>query len=231
MGRITAFWNRGWLGKVTLSILGLLIVCCVFGAIIGRNAPKPTAGAAPSAPAAANTSSTAPAQNVAVEAAPTSAPEPTAAPESTAAPLPTDAPVVPTDAPAAPAIAKVGDRVEANGIAFTVVSVKKADAIGKYQKADAGNTYVIVEVLIENVDVDKAPYNPFYFKVKDADGFEYTAGITMDNQALKSGDLAKGEKARGNVAIEVKKAAKGLVLEYKPLVLFSGDEAIKVSLE
>lgn len=227
MERIKAFWNRGWFGKVTLTILGLVVVCCVLGAIIGRNAPKPTTTAATSAPAAAS-APTAATQAIAAEPAATVAPEPTDAPAPPDTPVPIP---VPTDVPAAPAIAKVGDRVEANGIAFTVVSVKKADKIGDFLKAETGNTYVIVEVLIENVNVDKAPYNPFYFKVKDADGFEYTAGITTDKQALKSGDLAKGEKARGVVAIEVKKAATGLVLEYKPIVLFSGDDSIKVSLE
>jgi hypothetical protein len=229
MDRLTAFWNRGWIGKVTLTLVGLVVVCCVLGAITRRGAPASSTAAVPtSAPvnsAAANTSAPTVVVHV-VSDAPTDAPvvADTPAPEPTAEPVPTDAPV-------APAVAKVGDRVEANGIAFTVVSMKKADKIGDFLKADAGNTYVIVEVLIENIDVDKAPYNPFYFKVKDADGFEYTAGITTDNQALKSGNLAKGEKARGVVAVEVKKDATGLVLEYKPLVLFSGDEAIKVALE
>lgn len=118
-----------------------------------------------------------------------------------------------------------------NGIALTVVKTEKKDELSQFQKAKAGNTYIVAEVLIENVSVDKAPYNPLYFKVKDGDGFEYNPEIVGGDQALKSGELPKGDKARGNVAFEVKKDAKGLVLSYKPIVLFSGDEVIRVALD
>lgn len=139
-----------------------------------------------------------------------------------------------TAAPAAPApaavVGKVGDRVEANGIALTVVKTEQKDELSQFQKAKDGNTYVIAEVLIENVSADKVPYNPLYFKVKDGDGFEYNPEISGGDQALKSGDLVKGDKARGTVAFEVKETAKSLIMSYKPLVLFSGDEAIRVAL-
>lgn len=137
--------------------------------------------------------------------------------------------VTPAAAPAA-AIGKVGERVEMNGIALTVVKTENKTELGQFSKAKAGNTFVVAEVLIENVSVDKVPYNPLYFKVKDGDGFEYTPEITGIDRALRSGDLAKGDKARGTVAFEVKETAKGLVLSYKPLVLFSSDEAIRVAL-
>jgi|SRR6187549_755854 len=144
---------------------------------------------------------------------------------------PTSAPAdVPTVAAPAPVVAKVGDKTELNGIALTVTKVSRAAELSQFQKAKDGNEFVIAEVVIENVDTDKAPYNPLYFKVKDSDGFEYNADFTAGEQSLKSGELAKGEKARGNVAFEVKKDAKGLVMEYKPLVIGSSD-AIKVALE
>ncbi len=142
--------------------------------------------------------------------------------------MPTSAPAPTTES--APTIGKVGDKVEANGVALTVTKVDHVDAVGKYLKPKDGNTFVVAEVLIENVSADKAPYNPFYFKVKDADGFEYNAGLTTDESALKSGDLAKGDKARGTILFEVKKDSKGLVLEYKPIV-FGNVDPIKVALE
>jgi hypothetical protein len=132
-----------------------------------------------------------------------------------------------TAAPAGPA--RVGDRVESGGVTLTVVKVEKKAELSQFQKAKAGNTFVVAEVLLENVSADKAPHNPFYFRVKDADGFEYNTAIGAD-QSLQSGDLAKGDKARGNVAFEVKEASKGLVLEYKPIVIGGGD-AIRVALE
>lgn len=137
----------------------------------------------------------------------------------------------PTAAPAAAAPGKVGDRIEMNGIALTVVKTEKKDELSQIEKAKNGNTFIVVEVLIENVSVDKAPYNPFYFKVKDSDGFESTPALGAGDQPLRSGELPKGDKARGTVAFEVKKDAKALVLSYKPLVLFSGDEVIRVALD
>lgn len=137
---------------------------------------------------------------------------------STAAPAANGATAVPSEAPAA-TIAKVGDRVEANGVALTVVKVEKKEQISDFQKAEAGKTFVVVEVLIEGVSADAAPYNPLYFSVKDSEGFEENASLLAGDGSLKSGELAKGDKARGNVAFEVKTEAAGLVMEYKPLVI------------
>jgi hypothetical protein len=142
----------------------------------------------------------------------------------------TSAPAADTAAPAAPKTAKVGDRVELNGMALTVVKVSRAAELGQFNKAKDGNEFVVAEVVIENVDKDKVPYNPLYFKAKDSEGFEVNAELVGGDQSLKSGELTKGDKARGTVAFEVKKDAKGLVLEYKPLVIGSPG-AIKVNLE
>lgn len=146
------------------------------------------------------------------------------APAATAAPGAT-----PTVAPAAAPVGKVGDRIEVGGVALTVAKVEKKDDLSQFQKAKDGNTFIVAEVLIENVGADKSPYNPLYFTIKDGDGFEYNATIDTSGPALKSGELAKGEKARGTIAVEVKKEAKGLVLQYKPIVL-GGSDAIKVAL-
>lgn len=134
-----------------------------------------------------------------------------------------------TAVPAANAVGKVGERVEQGGIVLTVTKVEKTDKLSDFQKAKDGSTFVVAEVLIENAGQDNAPYNPLYFKVKDSEGFEANASLGV-NSALASGELAKGEKARGMVAFEVKQAAKGLVLEYRPLVIGS-DTTIKVALE
>ena len=115
-------------------------------------------------------------------------------------------------------------------MALTVVKVDQAKEVGSFQKAKEGNVFVLAEVLIENIEQDEIPYNPLYFKVKDADGFEYNAGISIADQSLKSGKLTKGDKARGIVMFEVKEGATGLVMTYKPIVLFSGDEAIRIKL-
>lgn len=133
-------------------------------------------------------------------------------------------------APAAAQIAKVGDRVEQNGTALTVTKVERQAKIGDFQKAKAGNTFVLAEVLIENAGKEKIPYNLFYFKVRDGEGFEENATLYTGGGGFNSGELAAGDKVRGIVAFEVKEAAKGLVLAYQPIT-FGADGPIRVALD
>lgn len=152
----------------------------------------------------------------------------TIVPAATSAPA--DATTAPAATSAAAQIAKVGDRVEQGGTALTVVKVEKKAEVSDFQKASAGNTYVLAEVLIENAGQENIPYNPLYFKAKDSDGFEYAATLYTGDNGLKSGELAPGDKARGFIAMEVKEAAKGLVLAYQPITI-GADDPIRVALE
>jgi hypothetical protein len=77
---------------------------------------------------------------------------------------------------------------------------------------------------------NNAPYNPNYFKLKDDSGFEYAITLGAPEPSLKFGNLAKGEKARGNLAFEIKPDAKGLVVSYEPLVLLGGFQPIRIDL-
>lgn len=120
--------------------------------------------------------------------------------------------------------------VVSGGIAITINSVNRTSSVGQFFKAKPGNVIVTADTLVENVSRGTTPYNAFYFKVKDSDGFEYTTGLGGDN-AMKSGELAKSEKVRGTVSFEVPEKASGLVLSYQPIVLFGGYQVIRVSLE
>lgn len=192
---------------VGFAVLGIIIVAIV-GAVAGsRQSPQTVTSPVTTKPAAAPADSPKP-----VAAQPTE--KPAAKPE----PKPLD-------------LAKVGDRVESAGIAITVNSVKRADAAGQFMKAKPGRTFVIADVTIESVSRDNAPYNPLYFKVKDADGREYTANIVGVDDSLKHGELPKGEKARGNISFDVPTEAKGLVLSYQPIVLFGGYQTIRVQID
>jgi uncharacterized protein DUF4352 len=152
----------------------------------------------------------------------------TAAPIDTAAPGATAAPTA-TAVPPAVTVGVVGERVESNGIALTVNSVSAVESVNEFSKPKEGNVFLVVDVTIESVDKDPANYNPLYFRVKDADGFEYSYNFTAPDPTLKSGELSPGDKARGNVAFEVPADAKGLVLSYKAID-FSGDDAIEFDL-
>ena len=204
---------------LTAVAASLLLVCCLGSLILGRFAPRqqatqPAAQAAIAAPAATR----APRATTASE-APTEAPAATTVPEPT--PEPTAVP-----APAGPAA--VGEAVNAGDFTLTVIEVTQADSFNEYLKPAGGSVYVIADVLIE-ASGDKVPYNPFYFKVKDSDGREYTFAFGVDG-SLASGDLVAGDKARGNVAFEVPATATGLVLSYQPIVLFDDSKPVRVAL-
>jgi hypothetical protein len=225
MSRLTAFWKSGIVGKGVIILAAFVVLCCAPLTIVGIVAPKPAATAVPAVAVAAPAATKAP--EVTVAATETSVPTV----EATATVAPSETAVPATETAAPPALAKVGDRAESGGIALTVVMVERKAAMNDFMKAKDGNTYLIAEVVIESIDRDKAPYNPFYFKVKDSDGREYTMTINIADDSLKSGDLAKGEKVRGTVAFEVKKEAAGLVMSYEPIVIFGGYSPIKVALE
>lgn len=208
MQRITALWQKGLRGKVAVGMGAFVIACCVLGALVRQ--PQQQA-----APAAADTAPV------------TSVPRPTDAPEPTAPPEPTAAP---TATPEPPSVGAIGERLEGNGVALTVLGVERVEAIGQFQKAEAGNVFIVAEVLIEGVGTDEAPYNPFYFNVKDADGFEYATALYTGERALRSGELRSGEKARGFVAFEIKADAQGLILVYEPIII-GNTEPIEVALE
>ncbi len=125
---------------------------------------------------------------------------------------------------------KAGERVVLDWIALTVVKLASPAAIGVYQPGQ-GRVFLDVEVIIENPShSDSLPCNPLYFKVKDADGYEYTTALVSLDPSLKSGDLAPGEEASGHVAFEVRKEARGFVLAYEPVVLFKDYEEISIDL-
>lgn len=109
--------------------------------------------------------------------------------------------------------------------------MSRKKSLGRFETADQGHSYVIVDVLLEATDRNEAPYNPMYFKVKDSDGVEYNSGFTTAKDSLSSGNLYKGDKVRGNVVFEVREKASGLVLTYEPLVIFGGFGPIRVLLE
>lgn len=121
-----------------------------------------------------------------------------------------------TDAPASTTY-KVGDRVEISGAAVTIAKV--SDYAGDdFVKPKEGNVYILVEVLVENVSQDKLTYLITDFKLKDADGYEYTNSLFAPDPKFSSGSLAKGEKVRGNVLFEVPATVKGLVMSYNPML-------------
>jgi hypothetical protein len=107
MQRIQALWNRGLVGKAIISLVGLVIICCVIGILVPRQPGQQ--GAAPTtAPAAAGgaTAAPQPTEAPAATAGPTNTPAPTdtPAPTSTPAPTETPSPIPPTETPVPPVV-------------------------------------------------------------------------------------------------------------------------------
>jgi uncharacterized protein DUF4352 len=129
-----------------------------------------------------------------------------------------------------PSTYKAGDRIKLGEEEFFAIvevdpEVKPTDVF----KPDAGNKWVAALVEIEGINPDGATYNPFYFKVRDAEGFEFTFSAFGKEPMLQSGnELQPGKKVRGWVTFEIPIASTGLVLIYAPGIF---TEPVEVSLD
>jgi hypothetical protein len=77
----------------------------------------------------------------------------------------------------------------------------------------------------------RSPFNPDYFSVKDANGYEYPAVIIPRESMLQGGSLGQGQKVSGQVVFEVPESATRLVVEYQPQVLVDEYPVIRFLVE
>ena len=219
----TWFSKQKPLGKLAIGCGGLLLLLCLCSipiAIFSPSTPTSQTADISSVQTAAVETAMADVNQTAIVNAPTNTPESTNTPTPAVTPLP----------PPTQNVGVVGERRESGGIALTVLSVSKAESIDFFTPSE-GNVFLIIEVVIENVSRDEeTPYNPFYFSVKDGDGFEASTAIAAPDPSLQSGTLPKGDKVRGFVAFEVRSTASGFIVTYEPLVIFGGYEPIRINL-
>ena len=97
---------------------------------------------------------------------------------------------------------KVADVVKLGEREFVVNSVKRSGAFN-YNTPDAGKEYVIVNVTIRNLGKDEVSYNPFDFKVQDANGAQESSTFASLDDSLSSGTLAPNGKITGSMPFEV----------------------------
>lgn len=97
---------------------------------------------------------------------------------------------------------KVGDVTKLGDREFTVNSVRRSKAFG-YNTPKAGKEYVIVNVTIRNLGKDEVSYNPFDFKVQDANGAQESSTFASLDDSLSSGTLAPEGKVTGSMPFEV----------------------------
>lgn len=97
---------------------------------------------------------------------------------------------------------KVGDVTKLGAREFTVNSVRRSEAMG-YVTPKAGKEYVIVNVTIRNLGNDEVSYNPYDFKVQDANGAQESITFAPLDDSLNSGTLAPAGKVTGSMPFEV----------------------------
>lgn len=120
---------------------------------------------------------------------------------------------------------KIGDVIAIDGQEITVTNVQR-NWTGEYSKPDAGKEYVKVSVKIENKSDETTSYNSLYWSMEDGNGaIESEAFVIGNDDALNSGDLAKGGKKAGSIVFEVPQGDQKLKVHYKPN-MFSSREAI-----
>jgi hypothetical protein len=170
------------------------------------------------------------------------------APAATSPPIPTSNPNEPwkltataeavpaTRAPVANGAAVAATPRVATGVPAVVLTPTLATAAGGYAitvnswsdapptvaaPAHGGLHYVAFDVTVANRGTRAAPYNPIYFKVKDAADMEYSAALMASSgrqtAALTAGDLPPGEQVRGLLVFEVPTGGKLTQLEYRPI--------------
>lgn len=97
---------------------------------------------------------------------------------------------------------KVGDVTKLGDREFTVNSVRRSKVLG-YSTPKAGKEYVIVNVTVRNLGKDEVSYNPFDFKVQDANGAQESSTFAFLDDSLSSGTLAPEGKVTGSIPFEV----------------------------
>ena len=118
---------------------------------------------------------------------------------------------------AAPALAKgkVGQRVDSNGIAMTVVTVSNEPRFKELFTPGPSEKFVDVEVLIENRTKKGFGYYSNQFTLKDDQDRPFSStALGAGQPALGWGTIVPGDKVRGHLAFVVPKDASGLTLTY-----------------
>jgi hypothetical protein len=132
------------------------------------------------------------------------------------------APAAPAEAPAAAAPAassekKVGkaftaDMGNGNTAKITILSATYGDAIttGPFASPAKNGGYLTLDVLWET-EKGETSSNPLYFRAKDANGRSANVELFMDD-AIGSGEIPAGDKARGKVAFDVKPGTSTVII-------------------
>lgn len=117
----------------------------------------------------------------------------------------------------------VGERVEVNGVGVTVRSVEEVGELNDFTAA-AGQTYIVVDVLIENGSSEPLTSGMLPFSLQDVNGGIYINTPINDAEGLRPDTLEPGEQVEGLIAFEgpITDLA-NLTLTYEPVEFFMNE--------
>jgi hypothetical protein len=121
--------------------------------------------------------------------------------------------------------AAVGETATLDGVKMTVSNVSYQADLGAYQKAEAGKTFAVVTLQLENGTEKTQAYNSFNFRVQTAGGQVLDTSFASIDGQLSYGDLVAGGKASGKVVFQVPQEQGAQYLIWKPNQ-FQSDRAI-----
>ena len=125
---------------------------------------------------------------------------------------------------------KVGDIILMDNVEISVTSIVRNYSTGnQYITPKSGKEYVKVNVNINNKSNETIPFNALNWNIEDSDGVidSYSIFAAADD-ALNSGELAKGGKKSGSIVFEVPAGDANLKLHYKPSFLSNKEVIINL---
>ncbi len=127
---------------------------------------------------------------------------------------------------------KVGDVIAYDGKEITVRAVHRNYSTGNsYFTPKDGMEYIKVDLLIKNKSDDRISYNALDWEIQDGNGNienYIDAMFAQADDALGSGDLAKGGEKLGSIVFEIPQNNSGLILHYKSS--FWTDKTVEIKL-
>lgn len=115
-----------------------------------------------------------------------------------------------------------------NGISVKINSVDlDAKPDNEYRKVPAGKKIVRVDVTIENVGQTTHHVSTINVLLRDGDGRTYDD----DHSTIKSTDILKGEKARGEIEFLVDASGKDYLLTYETWFGAQPNQIVRIKLQ
>jgi hypothetical protein len=133
--------------------------------------------------------------------------------------------------PPPPPAGKVGQKLEYQGYAITVVAVEFAEDFPGARKARDGYTLAALDVIVASDRAKDVTFRPKYAKLVDRDGDEHAARASGRDPALEEfEDLPKGQTRRGWLTFEVALSGRKFQFVYAlPPAMNSAD--LKIDIE